>query len=310
MNRKELISTIAGAAAAGAPALVRSQSPMTVRIGTHALDGGMQPYYGEYLNSFKDAGLDVQVSMLNNTAEFAAAISGGSVDVAFGNVIPLAEAHLRGLEFLFLAAAVVYNGRAITNAVMTGATSRFKTAADLNGQIIGVNGLRDIGQYELQSWIDKNGGDATSVKMLELPFPQLVPAMNRGTIAAAIMVEPYITLGLRQARIIGNASEAIGKHFMVTGWFASAMWLRANASTASVMRRVFNQIGKWANTNPNITQTLLPKYTPLSAELAAKITRSEYGDALNAGLVQPVIDVAVKYGNMPRVKAQDLIWQG
>jgi NitT/TauT family transport system substrate-binding protein len=310
MNRKTAISTIAGAAAFGVPAFVRSQSLTPVRIGTFALDGGMQPYYGLYLNTFKDAGLDVQVSVLNNTAEFAAAISGGSLDVAFGNVIPLAEAHLRGLEFLFLASAVVFNDRAITNAVMTGATSRFKTAADLNGQIIGVNGLHDIAQYELQSWIDKNGGDAKSVKMLELPFPQLVPAMNRGTIAAAIIVEPYITLGLPQARIIGNASEATGKHFMVTGWFASGTWLRANASTARILRRAFSQIGKWANGNPNITQTLLPKYTPLSAELAAKITRSEYGDILSPALVQPVIDLAVKYGNMQYLRAQDLIWQG
>jgi hypothetical protein len=41
------------------------------------------------------------------------------------------------------------------------------------------------------------------------------------------------------------------------------------------------------------------------------MTRTTYGETkVDASLLQPVIDLAVKYGDMQPVRAADLIWQG
>ena len=111
--------------------------------------------------------------------------------------------------------------------------------------------------------------------------------------------------------MLGNGSEAVGKHYMVTGWFASTEWLAKNGDTAKRLQAVMLQIARWANANHAETQAIVPKYTKITPEVAAHIVRAVIGDTKpDPALIQPVIDVAVKYGGMQSIPASELIWQG
>jgi NitT/TauT family transport system substrate-binding protein len=192
-----------------------------------------------------------------------------------------------------------------------GKNSTVKTAADLNGQTVAVNGLRDLTQYEMQAWIDKNGGDVKSVKLIETPFSEMAVALDSGRVAAGILAEPFWTAALSTCRVIGNGSEAVGKHYMVTGWFASTDWLAKNAVTAKRLQAVMLQIGRWANANRSETQTIVPKYTKITPDIAEHMVRAVIGETKpDPALIQPVIDVAVKYGGMQSLPASELVWQG
>ncbi|HEY5348638.1 MAG TPA: ABC transporter substrate-binding protein, partial [Candidatus Lustribacter sp.] len=222
MNRRTTLSTLAATAAAtlAFPRSARSADPTALQLGTMATDGSAQPFYGVDRNFFKDAGFDVKLTVLNNTAQLASAVAGGALEIGFGSVIPLAQAHLRGLNFQVIAPAIIYNGKTPVNVIMVGKNSTVKTAADLNGQTVAVNGLRDLTQYEMQAFIDKNGGDVKSVKLIETPFSEMAVALATGRVAAGILAEPFWTAALPTCRVLGNGSEAVGKHYMVTGWFA------------------------------------------------------------------------------------------
>jgi NitT/TauT family transport system substrate-binding protein len=163
------------------------------------------------------------------------------------------------------------------------------------------------------AWIDQNGGDIKSVKLIETPFSEMGVALESGRIAAATFAEPFLSAALvsGQARVIGNASDCVAKHFMVTGWFSTTDWLAKNAATAKRLQTVMLQIARWANANRPETQLILPKYTKLTPEVAARMTRIRYGDTKpDPTLIQPVIDIAVKYGGMQSMRAADLIWAG
>jgi NitT/TauT family transport system substrate-binding protein len=276
-------------------------------------DGSGEPFYVLDRNFFRDAGFDVKLTVLNNTAQLASAVAGGSLEIGFGSVIPLAQAHLRGLEFRVIAPAMIYTSPVYVNVIMTGKKSSVKTAADLNGQIVACNGLRDLTQYEMLAWIDQNGGDSKSVKLVEVPFSEMGVALESGRVAAATFAEPFTSaaLALGQVRIIGNASECVSKHFMVTCWFSTTAWLAKNPDSAKRLQTVMLQIARWANANRAETQTILPRYTKVTTDVAAKITRARYGETKpDPALMQPVIDIAMKYGGMPYVRAADLIWPG
>jgi len=156
-------------------------------------DGSAQPFYGLDHGFFKDAGLDVKITVMNNTAQLASAVAGGALEIGYGSVIPVAQAHLRGIEFRLIAPALVYNSPALTNVIMTGKTSGINSAADLNGKTVAVNGLRDLTQYEMQGWIEQNGGDITKVKLIEIPFSEMGTALETNRVAAAIFAEPFAT---------------------------------------------------------------------------------------------------------------------
>jgi NitT/TauT family transport system substrate-binding protein len=313
MNRRTTLSALAATAAAtlAFPRTVRAADPTGLQIGTMPTDGSAQPFYGLDHNFFKDAGFDVKLTILNNTASLASAVASGALEIGFGSVIPLAQAHLRGLNFRVIAPATIYNGTTPVNVIMVGKNSTAKTAADLNGQTVAVNGLRDLTQYEMQAWIDRNGGDVKSVKLIETPFSEMAVALDTGRVAAGILAEPFWTAALPTCRVIGNGSAAVGNHYMVTGWFASTEWLTKNGETAKRLQTVMLQIARWANANHAETQAIVPKYTKITPEVAAHMVRAVVGDTKpDPALIQPVIDVAVKYGGMQSLPASELIWQG
>jgi NitT/TauT family transport system substrate-binding protein len=311
MNRRTTLSTLAAAAMLGLPRVARGADPTPLQLGTMGADGSAEPFYGADHGFFKDAGFDVKITVMNNTAQLASAVAGNALEIGYGSVIPLAQAHLRGLEFRVIAPAFIYSAPALTNVIMTGKNSSVNKAADLNGQTVAVNGLRDLTEYEMRAWIDQNGGDVKSVKIIEIPFSEMGVALESGRVAAAILAEPFTTSALSQGRVIGNGSLAVGRRYMVTGWFATTGWLAQNAETARRVRDVMLKIAKWANANHADTQAIILKYTKIAPEVAAKMTRTTYGETkVDAALLQPVIDLAVKYGEMQPVRAGDLIWQG
>lgn len=309
MNRRLTLSTLAAALAL--PSGLRAADPTALQMGGMPTDAAAQSFYGLDRNFFRDAGFDVELTTLNNSATLAAAVASGTLEIGFGSVIPLAQAHLRGLDFRVIAPAMIYNGTTPVNVIMAAKTSSIKSGADLNGQTVAVNGLRDLTQYTMQAWIDKNGGDVKSVKLIEMPFAEMGVALESGRVAAGILAEPFWTAALDHARVIGNGSAAVGSHFMVTCWFATTAWLEQNAATAKRLQTVMLQIARWANANHSDTQAIIAKYTKIPPGVIAHMQRAVIGETKpDPALIQPVIDVAVKYGGMQSLPASELVWQG
>jgi NitT/TauT family transport system substrate-binding protein len=313
MNRSASLAVLAAVTTLGVPGVARGADPTPLQLGTMGADGSAEPFYGVDHGFFKDAGLDVKITVMNNTAQLASAVAGNALEIGYGSIIPVAQAHLRGLEFRVIAPAFEAGGPALTNVIGVAKNSAIKSGADLNGATVAVNGLRDLTQYEMQAWIDQNGGDIKTVKLIEIPFPEMGVAVESGRVAAAIFAEPFTTVAVTagQIRILGNASSSVGRRYVATCWFATPAWLQANADTARRLQSTMLKIAKWANANHADTQAIILKYTKITPDVAAKMVRTTYGETkVTAALLQPVIDLAVKYGGMDPVPAADLIWQG
>ncbi len=113
----------------------------------------------------------------------------------------------------FSATVTILNnsGTSPVNVIMAAQNSTVKSGADLNGQTVAVNGLRDLTQYEMQAWIDQTGGNVGSVKLIEIPFSEMATALVAGRVAAAILAEPAWTAALATCRVVGNGSAAVGE---------------------------------------------------------------------------------------------------
>ena len=74
-----------------------------------------------------------------------------------------------------------------------------KSGKDFNGKTLASNVSRGFGSLITNAWIDNNGGDSTTVKWVEFPFPGLTAALQRGTIDGYCAPEPFIDLGVKLA---------------------------------------------------------------------------------------------------------------
>jgi len=304
-------AALAGMAAfAAAPSALRAQALTPIRIGAAPTDATAQHLYAQDLGYFTAAGLAAQIFPMRGSGPLVDAIVGGSLDVMTSTVVSIALAHNKGLDLRTIALGNVYNGPPAQAAVVVSPTSSIRTGADLNGKILAVNGLGDLTQVALAAWIDANGGDAKTVKMIEVPFSSVPAALAAGRIDAALLVEPFTTAAGNAVKVIGDPQAAIGKNYMVTGWYAAASWLNANHDVAKRYVDVMLQTAKWANHNHDLSAVILAKYVGLTPDAVKATPRAYYGETpIAPGMIQPVLDFSTKYIDLPKMSAASLIWR-
>lgn len=290
-------STFVSAAAAGLafpPRIVRAEGPL--RVSTLPFDQGAQAYYAADLGMFKRAGLDAHVTSTNFGAQVAAAVAGGAIEIGQSNILSLAVAIERGLPFALIAGAGLYASAKPTSMMLVEKNSPLKTAADLNGKTVAVNGLKSVTQVSVLAWADQNGGDSSQIKFLELPFTEMEAALAAGRIDAALMADPDATTALAAGRTrpFAKAFDAIGKQFLIGGWFAKTDWIAANTSTVRTFAAVMREAAQWANKPSNFKQSaaILEKNTKVAVGTSNRVV---YAERLDPVLIQPQLDAGAKY---------------
>jgi NitT/TauT family transport system substrate-binding protein len=274
----------------------------TLTIGTIPIDPTAEVYYAQEMGFFKKAGLNVTITPFTSGGAIAAAVVGGAVNIGLADSVSMTSAHSRGVPLTYLAPAGIYKKGAETYVIAVPEASTIKTAKDFAGKTIAVNGLKNINEIPTDAWIDNNGGDASKTKFIEMPYPAMLPALDSGSIDGAAIVEPFMTIaaGKGKYRLISLTEKNLAPQFAVAGWTTTKEWAAAHPDLVKKFVAVMNETAKWANANHDKSSVILATVAKMEPALTAKMERAYYGERLEPGLLQPVIDATAKYGVIPK----------
>jgi NitT/TauT family transport system substrate-binding protein len=308
-SRRSFLTAAAAFGAAALPAVTLAQAkPTLVRIGVVPTDVSGEPYYADANGTFKRLGLDAQVQTLASGGAILDAVAGGALDAGFANLSTTAQARQRGLPIVLLAPATLYRSVAATTVLMKARGAKLARASDLNGKIVAVDTLHGLLQVAVVAWMDKNGGDAKSVRFVELPFASMAAALKAGRVDAAMMSEPQITLQRETVELLAKAYDAIAPEFLIGGFVGNANWAKANADAARSFSSALAETAHWANAHHTETAAILARHTRAPESVIRTMTRATYGERLDVAVIQPVLDAAHTYGTLASpMKAADLI---
>ncbi|HEY5348329.1 MAG TPA: ABC transporter substrate-binding protein [Candidatus Lustribacter sp.] len=311
-SRGTLIRT-AAAAFAGlslAPLRAAAQSaPVKLRVGTGTVEANAQIFYAADMGFFKKNGLDVEVVKLRSGTTTMAAIVAGDLQCGVANVLSLGAAHERNVPLVMIAPGAYYDGNVPTTLMVVAPDSPVKAAKDLNGKAVAVISVGGLDQLALDAYVDKNGGDLSSVKCIEVPPSAMADALTQGRIAAAVMNDPELSQALeaKRVKVLANGYDAIAKLFMQTAWFSKQDWLARNKDVARRFSDALVAGGQWGMSNPTPASEILAKYTG-SKEAKPKI---RFASKLDPAQIQPVYDSGFRYKLLPgAVSAADFCWNG
>jgi NitT/TauT family transport system substrate-binding protein len=285
----------------------RSDTPIAVEGTPNDTSGTL--YYAIDMGFFRKAGLDVSLTSLNNPGAAVAAIAGGSIAIGGLPISVAAVAREKGLPLVLIAPAGVYVSTSPTAAIIVLNNSPVHTAHDLNGKTLASRDLSNMSYFAANLWIDKHGGDSSTVHWVEINDPLDVGAMQAGRIDAASVSEPALDAALHggAARSVGPVFDAIANRFLIGGYFTSEAYAKANPD---VIRRFVDAIAAtsaWANKNQALSAPILAKYA--NAPVLPGSTRVTYDEHLSAADVQPILDVLLKSGQLHQpIRAQDFFW--
>jgi NitT/TauT family transport system substrate-binding protein len=189
--------------------------------------------------------------------------------------------------------------------------STLQSAASFNGKTIAVTGLADLTYYGTKAWLDRNGGDTSTIKWVELSFPEMAAAVAQHRVDGAMIAEPFLEASRPQVRFVAPVDDAIAPRFMSTGWIATNDWIKAHPAEAAKFADVLLKTAQWANTHRKESAQILLKHTRITPETAATMSRVEYATSLDPKMLQPSIDAAAKYSSTPMrvTPAGELIWR-
>jgi ABC-type nitrate/sulfonate/bicarbonate transport system substrate-binding protein len=282
LSRSKALALLAGATAL-APRALRAQAPVPLRVGTVLADSYAEPYYALDQGFFERAG-------------FAAAAAGGSLDIGVADAVEIANGVSRGVPFQLIAGAGLYTSSAATTALCVLKDSPIAHASELEGQTVALISLVSMTTAGVKSWLTQNGADVAKIHFIELPYPQMLPALTRGTIAAATLGEPLLSAATSgAARVFGKVFDAIGTEFLISDWFSTRDWLGKNPIAAKRAVQVIYVTARWANTHHDESAVILAKYSKIDVDRIRQMNRCVYATNLQVGMVQPVLDAAFKY---------------
>jgi NitT/TauT family transport system substrate-binding protein len=283
--------------------------PINLTIALIPSESAAQAYYAQDLGYFKAAGLNVTLTPMAASPPIIAAVSSSAADIGNSVVGSVVAARSRGINVKFIAPAGLYSTNAPTARLVGLKGTAYHTGSDLSGKTIAVTGLADLTFYATKQWVEATGGNPNSMKFIELPEPEMLPALKEHRVDAGNLIEPFIASAGDDIVSIAKVDDFVAKRFLATGWIASDAWLAAHPDIAVKFAAVMKQTAEWANTHHTESAAILLKYTKLTPEIVAHMNRATYGTALEPALIQPVIDNAAKYGSFPRpVSAAELSW--
>ena len=283
------------------PATSRAQALLTpIAVGVLGYsDGTSLPVYAQGAGFFKKYGLDAHVSSFNGGGAIVAAVAGGALDFGFGNIISVVAALERGIPVVALTPAATFDQREQGDVVLVKVRgSKLKTGADLAGKTVAVTTLSGTLQLAASAWIDQNGGDSKAVHFIELPNSEMVAALQQGRIDAAMLGEPVTSQRKADVELLGNAFAAIAPRWTEGVYVSSKAWVTAYPDAAHRFVQAMVEAARWANTHRTESANMLAPFARVDPAVFMAMTRATQGDALSATLLQPPIDVAVKYGQL------------
>ena len=297
-----LLALLMVAGGKGQPVLAQTSPVLHVASGGKETDA--EVFYAQDLGYFTKAGLNVEITIMQNGAAIGSAIVAGSLQVGSSSTLIIANTQAKGLPFAFIAPGGQYNDASPSTVLVVPANSPVQSAKDLAGKTIALLTLRGIDQSAAEKWIDENGASSAAVKFVEIAPPEMPAALARGTVDAAMLAEPYLDAAKASVRVLGKAYGAVAKTWLIAGWFSSTDWIAQNPDTVRKFADVMRQSADWANANPVKAAAILSKYT----KAAVDRIHTTYGRTLAPALIAPVIDIGVQYKILPKaVPPTDLI---
>lgn len=167
----------------------------SVTIGAIAIVDTAPVYLAQSQGFFKKHGIDAKITSVQGGAASITGVMGGQFAFGFANTTSLLTAQQQGLPLKVVANGVASTGERDTDysAVLVPEGSPVKSAKDLAGRTVAVNQLKNIGDTTVRAAVRKDGGDASKVEFVEMPFPDMPAALAKGRVDAVWEVEPFVT---------------------------------------------------------------------------------------------------------------------
>jgi NitT/TauT family transport system substrate-binding protein len=280
--------------AADTPPAVVETNVTTLTIGALAVADYGPLFYASQKGLFTAEGLDVTVKTIQGGANAVPSLLSGDYQLTAINWTSYVSALAQDIPVRAVLPAAE-GGPGVSGIVATPASGITKPK-DLEGKTVAVNNLKAIAELSARVSMEEKGVDVSKVKFVEMPFPDMIPALGKGTVDAAWVIEPFLTASksVSAAVVIDPFAGQLNK-LPIGGW----------ATTDDVAKKNPKTLDKFAAAMAKATTALsddaafrafLPSFTALSAAQAANLALPTRSAKMDDSSLDSTKTIMKKYG--------------
>lgn len=273
----------------------------------------MGPFYLAIENGyFKAEGLDVEPVVMASGQAVITALVGGDIDISMGSYPAALLAQSKKVADLRIIAESL---AAKPGHIVLGAppNSPIKKTADVAGKRVAVTAKNTMCDLAPKAVMESQSVDYTKITWVEMSFPDMIPAMQRGDVDAACLVEPWATTAAKQIGAVPVLDGASGPtaNMPMAGFVVSAGKGKFGSSsprTVEAFQRGLKRAALEAQDRTKV-EPVLVKYVKIDEQTAKIMTIASYSTSLDPVRLQRVADMMEHFGVLKEhLNVTQMIW--
>ena len=273
--------------------------PEKVKIGLIPIADVAPVFVGIKQGFFKEQGIELDPQFAAGGAAITPAVVSGDFDIGFSNTISLLIASSKGLPIQIISQGVLGGpdqSKPWADLLVPG-DGPVKEPKDLEGKTIAVNTLNNICGVTINATLEAKGVDVSKIKYTEVPFPDMVAALEKGRVDGACVVEPFVSQGKAAGmKGIDPFYAATAPNLTVATYFASKKLIESKPELVDRFKTAMEKSLQYAQENPDAVREVLPEYTQIPKEVAQKINLPSWEADLHEDTIQKLSELSQKYG--------------
>jgi len=248
---------------------------------------------------FEDHGLDVDLQTTQGGAATIPALVSGEIDVGGSNVATLLLATAKGLPIRAIAGGTAARGAGQKDfaALLAAKGKGIDSPEDLEGRTIAVNTLNNIAEVGVKASLEKHGVPPGSIRLTEVPFPEMDAALAAGRVDAALSIEPFATESAQKGRaVLGYAYVDTEPSLQVGAYAVTDEFAESFPDAVKGFQAAIGETADHVAGHADEFRTFLSESAMIPPKLAQAIVLPSWTGEVDAGSVAKTAKLMRRYG--------------
>ena len=276
-----------------------SAKPVTLKIGLIPIADVAPVFLGQKKGFFKEQKITLDPQFAAGGAAITPAVISGDFDIGFSNTVSLLIAGSKKLPVQIISQGVLGDAddSKVWEDLLVRKDGGITEPKDLEGKTIAANTLNNICEVTINASLEKMGVDVSTLKYTEIPFPEMVGALQKKRVDAACVVEPFVSQGKATGMTgIDPFYFNTAPNLTVATYFASKEYIAKNQAVVDRFVTAMNKSLDYAQAHPDEVRGVLTEYTEIPPEAAQKINLPQWKSELTTDTIEQLSSLSKKYG--------------
>jgi NitT/TauT family transport system substrate-binding protein len=252
---------------------------------------------------FAERGLDVALQTTQGGAATIPALVSGEIDVGGSNVATLLLGSSKGLPIRAIAGGTAARaaGEKDFAALLAAKGKGIDSPEELEGRTIAVNTLNNIAEVAVKASLEEHGVPPGSIRLSEVPFPEMDAALAGGTVDAALSIEPFATESAQKGRaVLGYAYNETEPGLQVGAYAVTEQFAESFPDAVKAFQAAIGETAEYIAAHEDEFRASLSKSARIPRELADAIVLPSWTGRVDAGSVAETAALMRRYGLVDR----------